>query len=279
MALLTVLLVLVGGAIGGRQGALIAFGAAAVMNFWGFWFSDKAVLRHYRAQEAGPADHPKLYNMVQALSQRAGLPVPKVYIIPQKTPNAFATGRDPRHAAVAATEGIMSLLDDDELAGVMAHELTHVKNRDTLTSTIAATFAGAIALTGQLGMVSRRGSSQRRQNPIGGLLLIIGAPLAGMLIRLAISRVREYAADAGAAQISGKPRSLADALAKLHQGAQRIPLRHGNPAHSHLFIIHPFTGGLNNLMSTHPPIAERIKRLEAMAAGGTEPLSEFRSQQ
>jgi heat shock protein HtpX len=201
--------------------------------------------------------------MVKNLSHQAGLPMPKAYIIPQQSPNAFATGRNPKHAAVAATEGIMRLLDDDELSGVMAHELAHVKHRDTLTSTVAATFAGAIAMLGQIGMISQRG--KRRQNPIGGLLLIIGAPVAAILIRMAISRVREYAADRGGARISGKPRSLASALSKIHTSVRRMPLNRGNPAHSHLFIVNPFLGGLANLMSTHPPVKERIRRLEEIA--------------
>ena len=267
MTLLTVLFVVLGDAIGGRQGAWIAFGAAAVMNFWGLWFSDKAVLRHYNAQEVGSQDHPKFYHMVQALSQKAGLPMPRVYIIPQQSPNAFATGRNPQHAAVAATEGIIRLLDDDELAGVMAHELAHVKNMDTLTSTVAATFAGAIAMLGQIGMHTQR--DDRRNNAARSLLLIIGAPLAGMLIRMAISRVREYAADRGGAQTSGNPLALARALNKLQQGVQQRPLIRGNPAHSHLFIMNPFTGTLANLMSTHPPISERIRRLKELAKGYT----------
>lgn len=268
MAILTVLFVLIGGAVGGRQGALIAFALAAVMNFWGYWFSDKMVLSHYRAKEVGPQDHSRLYTLVQHLSREAGLPMPKVYIIPQSSPNAFATGRDPQHAAVAATEGILQLLNEEELAGVVAHELTHVKARDTLTSTVTATFAGAIAMIGQIGMYSRSGS-QRRQNPIAGLLLVIGAPIAAMLIRMAISRVREYAADAGASKISRKPLSLASALSKLNQGVQRFPLIGGNAAHSHLFIMNPFTGGLSTLFSTHPPIAERVRRLEEMARTGS----------
>jgi heat shock protein HtpX len=191
--------------------------------------------------------------------------MPKVFLIPERTPNAFATGRDPEHAAVAATQGILEILDDDELAGVMAHELAHVKHRDILTGTIAATLAGAVAMLGQFARFGVGG--QRRQNPIGMLLILVGAPLAAMAIRMAISRTREYAADAGGAEISGKPFSLATALAKLQRGAQQIPMTRGNPAHSHMFIVNPFFGGLQKMFSTHPPVEERIRRLEALASG------------
>jgi heat shock protein HtpX len=261
---LTVLLVLVGGAIGGRQGAVVAFLVAAAMNFYSYWFSDKLVLRHYRAQEVGPNDGGRLVDTVSQLSQRAGLPMPKVYLIPQKAPNAFATGRNPQHAAVAATAGILEILDDDELAGVMAHELAHVKNRDILTGTIAATFAGAIAMLGQFARFGAAGSRQR-SNPLALLLIIIGAPLAAMAIRMAISRTREYAADEGGAEISGKPLGLASALAKLQRSATRVPMTHGNPGHAHMFIVNPFLGGLQKLLSTHPPAEERIRRLEILA--------------
>ncbi|MBN1153556.1 zinc metalloprotease HtpX [candidate division KSB1 bacterium] len=263
MLALTVLFVWVGGELGGTQGSIIAFIAAAAMNLYGYWFSDKLVLRSYRAKEVGPGENSRLYNIVSSLASRANLPMPKVYIIPQETPNAFATGRNPQHAAVAATEGILRLLNDDELAGVMAHELTHVKNRDTLTSTIAATFAGAIAMLGQFARFGSRNSG--RQNPIGGLLMIVGAPLAAVLIRSLISRIREYAADSGGALISGRPLALASALNKLQTGVERYPLNRGNDAHSHLFIVNPFLGGLQKLFSTHPSTEERIKRLEAIS--------------
>jgi heat shock protein HtpX len=261
---LTVLLVVVGGAIGGRQGAILAFMIAAALNFYSYWFSDKLVLRHYRAQEVGPNDGGRLFQTVAELSQRAGLPMPKVYLIPQKAPNAFATGRNPQHAAVAATAGILEILDDDELAGVMAHELSHVKNRDILTGTIAATFAGAIAMLGQFARFGAAGSRQR-SNPLALLLIIIGAPLAAMAIRMAISRTREYAADEGGAEISGKPLGLASALDKLQRSATRVPMTRGNPGHAHMFIVNPFLGGLQKLFSTHPPAEERIRRLEMLA--------------
>lgn len=263
---LTVLFVVLGGEVGGRQGAILAFLAAAAMNFFAYWFSDKMVLKQYRAQQAEPGS--RLYNIVEPLAQKANLPMPKVYIIPEQTPNAFATGRNPQHAAVAATEGILNVLDDDELAGVMAHELAHVKHRDILTGTIAATLAGALAMLGQFaryGAVAR--DPNRRQNPLGMIFILVGAPLAGIIIRSMISRTREYAADSGGAEISDKPLGLATALEKIHQAVKRVPLRRGNAAHAHMFIVNPFLGGLQRLFSTHPPIEERIQRLEAIASG------------
>jgi len=191
MTLLTVLFVWIGGMIGGRQGAIIAFVIAAGMNFFGYWFSDKLVLKRYRAQEVGPEDNSRLYRIVSELAPRADLPMPKVYVIPQPTPNAFATGRGPSHAAVAATRGIMNMLDDDELAGVMAHELAHVKHRDILTGTIAATFAGAIAMLGQTARFGMMSGQRRRQNPILLVFVLVGAPLIAMILRMMISRVRE----------------------------------------------------------------------------------------
>jgi heat shock protein HtpX len=266
MTVLTVLFVWIGGQVGGRQGAVLAFIAAAAMNFFAYWFSDKMVLKQYRAQEAEPGS--RLHRIVESLIQRANLTMPKVYIIPEQTPNAFATGRNPKHAAVAATEGILNILNDDELSGVMAHELTHVKNRDILTGTIAATLAGALAMLGQFaqfGAVAR--DPNRRQNPLGMIFILVGAPLAGMIIRSMISRTREYAADAGGAEISQKPLGLASALEKISQAVQRVPLSRGNAAHAHMFIVNPFLGGLQRLFSTHPPIEERIQRLEAIASG------------
>jgi heat shock protein HtpX len=264
MLLLTLLFVLAGSAIGGREGAVVAFLLAAGINFFSYWFSDKIVLRRYAASEVGPDDQSRLYAIVAELTQKAGLPMPKVFLIPERQPNAFATGRNPEHAAVAATEGILEMLDDDELAGVMAHELAHVKHRDILTGTIAATMAGAIAMLAQFARFGV-GSRGQRGNPVGMVLVLIGAPLAALLIRMAVSRVREYAADQGGAEISGKPLALASALAKLQQGVQRVPLSRGNPAHSHMFIINPFFGGLQKLFSTHPPAEERIRRLRQLA--------------
>ncbi len=265
MALLTVLFVIIGGFVGGRQGGLLAFLIAAAMNFFSYWFSDKLILKRYSASQAGPDT--RLYGIVAQLVQKAGLPMPKVFVIPEQNPNAFATGRNPRHAAVAATEGILRILNDDELTGVMAHELSHVKNRDILTGTIAATFAGAIAMLGQFaryGTVNRN----RRSNPLGTIFILFGAPLGAMLIRMAVSRVREYSADEGAAALSGKPLALANALLKLQRGVQELPLTNGNPAHSHMFIINPFFGGLQRLFSTHPATEERVKRLQLFAEKG-----------
>jgi len=262
MTALTVLFVWVGGAMGGQNGAIIAFIFAGGMNFFSYWFSDKMVLKRYRAEEVG-ADHPSgLYQMVERLAMNAELPMPKVYIIPEDTPNAFATGRNPENAAVAATRGILRLLDEDELAGVMAHELAHVKHRDILTSSVTATLAGAITAVTQFGRFM--GGSSRNRNPIGGLLILIGAPLVATVIRMGISRVREYEADRGGAEISGQPLALANALNKLQTGVAKYPLRNGNPAHSHMFIINPFLGlgGIQRLMTTHPPTEERIRRLE-----------------
>lgn len=261
MTVLTVAFVFIGGILGGRTGAFIALIFAAGMNFYSYWFSDKLVLKRYKAREVGPEDNSRLYRIVENLSQRAGLPMPKVYIVPNKTPNAFATGRNPEHAAVAATTGILELLDDNELSGVIGHELAHVKNRDMLTGTIAASLAGAITMLGQFS----RFSSDRRSNPLLSLFLIIGAPIAAMIIRMAISRVREYAADRGGAEISGKPLALANALNKLHHGVKRFPMQSGKETDSHLFIVNPFFGGMQKLFSTHPPVEERIRRLEELS--------------
>jgi len=264
MLTLTVLFVLVGGYFAGRQGAIVALVIAATLNFIMYWTGDKLVLKRYRAHEVGPGDKPRLYNMVTRLSQQAGLPMPRVFVIPDRSPNAFATGRDPKHAAVAATQGILELLNDDELEGVMAHELAHVKHRDILTGTIAATMAGAIAVIAQMARFSSY--NRNRQGGNAGLLLVaIGAPFAAMLIRMAISRVREYSADRGGSEISHKPLALASALGKLQRGVKQAPLAHGNPAHSHMFIVNPFVGGLQKLFSTHPPMEERVRRLQEIA--------------
>lgn len=272
MALLTVILVTAGGALGGESGMVTAFLFALVMNGVSYWFSDKIILRMYGAKEISLEDAPKLHRIVQDLTLRAHIPMPKVYVIPQESPNAFATGRDEKHAAVAVTEGILDILSESELRGVLAHELSHVKNRDILIGTIAATMAGAISMlayTAQWGMILGGRGSDRREggNPIVALAMIILAPLAAMLVQLAISRGREYGADATGASISDDPLSLAHALKKLQRGVEKIPME-TNPATAHMFIVSPLTGGgLMTLFSTHPPLEERIRRLEEMATG------------
>jgi heat shock protein HtpX len=274
---MTVLLVGVGKLLGGNNGMVMAFIFAMIMNGISYWFSDKIVLAMYRAQRVTEAEAPELYNITQGLASRAGMPMPKVYIIESNTPNAFATGRSPEHAAVAATTGILRLLNREELTGVLAHELSHVRHRDILISTVAATIAGAISMLANMaqwglmfgGFGGRR--DDRDGGPlglIGALLTIILAPLAAMLIQMAVSRSREYAADEGGAKLCGNPLSLANALRKLHAGVQRFPMQDANPATAHLFIVNPFTsGGLVSLFSTHPPIEERIARLEGMVYG------------
>jgi len=259
MMTLTLIFIWVGGMLGGTTGTVIALVFAFGMNFYSYWFSDKSVLKRYKAGQVGP-EHP-FYQTVEKLANKANLPMPKVFITPEASPNAFATGRNPEHAAVAASQGILRILSQDEIEGVMAHELTHVKNRDILTSAVASTFAGALAALGQF---ARFGSS-RKGNPITGLLMMIAAPIAGMIIKMGISRVREYAADKGGAEISGKPLGLATALYKLQNGVQQIPMRTGRESDSHMFIINPFFGGMQKLFSTHPATEERIRRLEEMA--------------
>jgi heat shock protein HtpX len=273
LSLLTVLMVTMGSAIGGKTGMIFAFVMALGMNFFSYWFSDKIVLRMYGAQEIQEHDHPPFYSMVRRLAHQAGLPMPKVYIIPEESPNAFATGRNPHHAAVAATQGILRILSPEELEGVMAHELAHVQNRDILVSTIAATFAGAISMLGnmlQWGAMLGAGRSDDEDNGAGGLIgslaMAIIAPIAAMLIQMAVSRSREYLADESGARICGRPRALANALRKLHSASQMIPMQEARPASAHMFIVNPLTGSsLFKLFSTHPPMEERIARLEAMA--------------
>jgi heat shock protein HtpX len=261
------LLLLIGDYLGGTQGLVLAFVLAAVMNLGSYWFSDKIVLRMYRAQEVGPT-HP-LYQMTERLVRRANLPMPKVYIIPDSSPNAFATGRNPEHAAVAATEGILRVLSEHELEGVIAHELAHVKHRDILISSVAATIAAAIMLAARMAMYAgmfggyggQGDGRDRGNNPIALLAMMILAPLAAMLIQAAISRSREFAADNGGAGIAGNPYGLADALRKIEAVAKRVPLD-ANPATAHMFIIKPFSGaGLLSLFSTHPPTEARIQAL------------------
>ncbi len=278
LAALTAVLIWAGGAIGGKNGAIIAFVIAGAMNFISYWWSDKIVLSVYRAKEVGPSDDPELYNAVKELAIGASLPMPRVYVIPQDTPNAFATGRNPSHAAVAVTQGIKRLLNPEELKGVLAHELAHIKNRDILIGTIAATIAGAITYLAYMaqwaalfGGFGDRGGRDRG-NILALLAMMILAPIAAMIIQMAISRSREYAADSGGAKICRNPLYLADALRKLGAVSGRIPLRVNEQTASstaHMFIVNPLSGrSLASLFSTHPPIGERIARLEAMATGG-----------
>jgi len=273
LTFLTVLLVFVGGAIGGRNGMVIAFMMALVMNFVSYWFSDKIVLAMYKAQPITESQAPELYGSVRRLSQKAGLPMPKVYIIPEEALNAFATGRNPAHGVVAVTEGIMRALSRDELEGVLAHELSHIKHRDILTGTIVATIAGAISMLAQMAHWAMLFGGGRRDDDEGGspvvaLVMMIVAPIAAMLVQMAISRTREYEADKGGAQVAGNPYGLMNALQKLEQAAQVVPMQDAKPATAHMFIVNPLTGGgLMKLFSTHPPIAERVKRLREMTRG------------
>ena len=255
------LLLVLGELAGGSQGLMLAFAFAVVMNIGSYWFSDKIVLRMYQAREVG-AEHP-LYQSVARLAQRAGLPMPKVYIIPGASPNAFATGRNPSHAAVAATEGIIQVLSTEELEGVMAHELAHVKNHDILISSVAATIAAAIMMFARMAMFMGGGRDDREggSNPIVLLAMLILAPIAAFFVQMAISRSREFAADATGAQIAGNPYGLANALRKIEAASKRVPLE-ANPATAHMFIIKPFTGGgLSALFSSHPPTEARISAL------------------
>jgi heat shock protein HtpX len=271
LVVLTCLLVLIGGAVGGRQGMAIAFLLALVMNFGSYWFSDKIVLSMYGAQPVDEAQAPVLYRIVRELAAKAHIPVPRIYIIQDDSPNAFATGRNPQHAAVAVTEGILRIMTEDELRGVLAHELSHVKNRDTLIMTIAATIAGAITYLAQMAQWAAIFGGGRRDNEEGGgggaigtLLMAILAPIAAMLIQMAISRSREYEADATGARVAGRASGLEHALQKLDMATKQVPME-ATPATAHLFIVNPLTsGGLATLFSTHPPIEERIARLRAM---------------
>jgi heat shock protein HtpX len=271
LAVLTAMLILIGGAIGGRHGMLIAFVFALVMNLASYWWSDKIVLAMYGAQEVSEAQAPELYNMVRRLATKAGVPMPKLYIIPSEQPNAFATGRNPSHAAVAVTEGIMRVLDAEELEGVLAHELSHVLNRDVLISTIAATLAGAITYLAHMAQwatfMGGGRDDDERGNPIALIAMAILAPIAAMLVQLAVSRAREFQADATGARLAGRPWPLAKALEKLDMAARAIPMN-ANPSTAHLFIVNPLSGqALMRLFSTHPSTEERIARLRAMRIG------------
>ena len=268
MAAIVGLFATVGAMLGGGQGMLIALAIAVGMNFWAYWFSDKMVLRMYNAQEVDSSSAPQVYGMVQELVQRANLPMPRVYVIDEPQPNAFATGRNPEHAAVAVTTGILQLLTARELRCVLAHELAHVKNRDILTSTITASVAGAISSLGWFMSGFGRDREGGGVNPIASIVVLILAPIAAMLLQMAISRAREFGADAGGAEISGDPRALADALAKIERYAQGIPMdtAEAHPATAQMMIINPLHGGgLRKLFSTHPATEERIAKLLAMA--------------
>lgn len=281
LATLTGILVAIGGMLGGQQGMVIALVFAGVMNFVSYWFSDKIVLKMYGAHEVDERQAPELYAMVRELAERTGMPMPKLYVIPQEQPNAFATGRNPRHAAVAVTQGILRLLSRDELRAVLAHELGHVRNRDILISSVAATIAGAISMIANLlqwgamfGGLGGRSDEEGNGggNIIGLLATIIIAPIVALIVQMAISRTREFSADTTGAQLSGNPLALASALRKIDAYAHRIPMTAGNPGTAHMFIVHPFAGGgVMRLFSTHPSTEERVRRLEQMAMGGIRP--------
>ncbi len=275
MALLMVIAVGLGYMFGGQGGMMIAFAFALLMNVFTYWFSDKLVLKMYKAQPVTEADQPRLYNMVRELSQRAQLPMPKVYIIPSDTPNAFATGRNPQNAAVAVTNGITRILSENELRGVIGHELAHIKHRDILIGTIAAVFAGAISMIANMAQFAAifgggRSDEEGNGGGLGVLIMAIIAPIAAMMIQMAISRSREYLADAGGAKFHGNPLDLANALKKLHTASQRVPMA-ATPATAHMFIVNPLfgRGGFTSLFSTHPPMEERVARLESMRLGYT----------
>jgi heat shock protein HtpX len=269
MAAITALFMAIGSLLGGQQGMMIALVVALGMNFFSYWFSDKLVLKMYNAQQVDETSAPQFYRMVQELAQRAQLPMPKVYLINEDAPNAFATGRNPEHAAVAATTGILRVLSAAELRGVMAHELSHVRHRDILISTISATMAGAISMLANFAMFfGGRDSEGRSTNPVVGLLVMLLAPIAASLIQMAISRAREFEADRGGAEISGDPHALASALQKIHRYAQGIPLQatERHPETAQMMIMNPLSGGgLRGLFSTHPSTEERVERLLAMA--------------
>lgn len=269
LVMLTLIFVTAGAAMGGKNGMTIGLIFALGMNLFSYWFSDKIVLKMYRAREVSEAEAPELYGVVRRLAQKAEIPMPRVYIINEDQPNAFATGRNPNHAAVAVTTGIMRLLSHEELMGVIGHELAHVKHRDILIGTIAATFAGAISYLAQMAQWAmifggNRGDDDEGGSPVAAIVMMIVGPIAAMIVQMAISRSREYVADEGGASISGNPRYLSGALRKLDSASKKIPMD-ANPATSHMFIVSPLSGGgILKLFSTHPPIEERIARLESM---------------
>jgi heat shock protein HtpX len=271
MVTLTLILVAVGGIVGGRSGMTFALIIAFAMNFFSYWFSDKIVLRMYGARQVSESQAPELHGIVRRLAAKAGLPMPKVYVMDQDQPNAFATGRNPGHGAVAVTTGIMRILTREELEGVIGHELSHIKHRDILVGTVAATIAGAISYLAQMAqwaLIFGGGRDDDDRNPFAAIVMMIVGPIAALLVQMAISRSREYGADRGGASLTGNPLYLASALKKLTMASQRIPM-HANPATSHLFIVNPLSGGgLLKLFSTHPPLDERIARLESMAHQG-----------
>ena len=275
MAAITALFMALGAMIGGQTGMLVALAVAVAMNFYSYWFSDKLVLKMYNAQQVDESSAPQFYGMVRELAQRAQLPMPKVYLIDEDAPNAFATGRNPEHAAVAATTGLLRVLSAAELRGVMAHELAHVRHRDILISTVSATMAGAISMLANVAVfMGGRNSEGRSTNPFVGFLVMLLAPIAASLIQMAISRSREFDADRGGAEISGEPKALASALHKIHQFAQGVPLaaaeRH--PETAQMMIMNPLSGGgLRGLFSTHPSTDERVAKLMAMAAAPRAP--------
>jgi heat shock protein HtpX len=272
MTFMVVLLILIGSLIGGRQGMIIAFFFSLVMNAGSYWFSDKIVLMMYGAKPVSEAEAPKLYAIVSRVAAESHVPMPRVYLIPGDTSNAFATGRNPEHAAVAATEGIVKSLSDDEMEGVLAHEFAHIKNRDILTSTIVATMVGAITLAARMAgwsLMFAGDRGRRNSNGLADVAMLILAPIAAVLLQLAISRSREFAADEGGARTTKRPLSLANALQKIERNAERLPMENASPATAHLFIVNPLRGeGLMKLFSTHPPTSERIERLQKLAMSG-----------
>ena len=289
LAVMTALIIWIGQYFGGRQGMIIALMIAAGMNFFSYWFSDKIVLKMYRAREVSPEQAPEVYEMVKTLAGNAGLPMPKVFVIPKEAPNAFATGRNPEHAVVAVTQGLLSIMDHDEVRGVLAHELAHVKNRDILIGSIAATMAGAIMVLANMARFSAlfgiggRGDGERGGGAIGLIAMSIIAPMAAMIIQMAISRSREYLADATGARFAGSPEGLARALEKLGQYSKRIPMN-ANPSTAHMFIVNPLSGkSMMSLFSTHPPLEERIARLRGIPVQtektDSEPAADRRQEQ